>query len=155
MVVAPDAAIDPVGIEPRAIGSAERLQVGYIGHIYEGRGVDIIAALAMRCKFADFQVIGGDDNDIRHWRERTRAVDNLTFHGFVPPSETAACRAACDVLAAPYQRKVTIAGQRDTAGWMSPLKLFEYMASDKAILFSDLPVLREVMIHEHSCLMSA
>jgi glycosyltransferase involved in cell wall biosynthesis len=33
----------------------------------------------------------------------------------------------------------------DVASWMSPLKIFEYMASEKAIIASDLPVLREVL----------
>ena len=36
---------------------------------------------------------------------------------------------------------------------MSPLKIFEYMASAKAILCSDLPVLREVLEHERNALL--
>ena len=37
------------------------------------------------------------------------------------------------------------AGGNDTAAWMSPLKLFEYMAAAKPILCSDIPVLREII----------
>ena len=153
VIVAPDAAGEPKGVQPASIGRADRLQVGYVGHLYEGRGVNIIHSLAKQCDFADFHVIGGDDEDVAMWRERTRDVENLTFHGFVPPGKTAAYRAACHVLIAPYQRKVTIAGQRNTVDWMSPLKLFEYMSSAKAILCSDLPVLHEVMTDEQNCLM--
>jgi len=36
---------------------------------------------------------------------------------------------------------------------MSPLKIFEYMAAGKAMLCSDLPVLREVLIHEQTALL--
>ncbi len=36
---------------------------------------------------------------------------------------------------------------------MSPLKMFEYMAAGKPILASDLPILREVLRHEHNCLL--
>jgi glycosyltransferase involved in cell wall biosynthesis len=36
---------------------------------------------------------------------------------------------------------------------MSPLKTFEYMASGKAILCSDLPALREVLAHEQTALL--
>ncbi len=46
----------------------------------------------------------------------------------------------------PYQRSVMISsGSLDTSGWMSPLKMFEYMAMNRAIIASDLPVLREVL----------
>jgi glycosyltransferase involved in cell wall biosynthesis len=34
---------------------------------------------------------------------------------------------------------------RNIAGYTSPLKLFEYMAHGKAIVASDLPVIREVL----------
>ena len=40
---------------------------------------------------------------------------------------------------------VRIAGGGETAAWMSPLKVFGYMAAAKPILCSDLPVLREVI----------
>jgi len=36
---------------------------------------------------------------------------------------------------------------------MSPLKMFEYMAAGKPIIASDLPVLREVLAHEHNALL--
>ena len=39
-------------------------------------------------------------------------------------------------------------GKGDIARWMSPLKIFEYMASGKPIICSDLPVLREVLKHQ-------
>ena len=40
---------------------------------------------------------------------------------------------------------VVSGGRLDTARWMSPLKMFEYMAMGRAIVSSDLPVLREVL----------
>jgi len=41
----------------------------------------------------------------------------------------------------------------DAAKWMSPLKIFEYMASGKLIIASDLPVIREVLEHEFNALL--
>ena len=130
-----------------------RLQVGYIGHLYPGRGLELIETLASRCPWADFHIVGGMNDDIRVWRERSKDIDNLVFHGFVSPAKTVTFRERFDVALAPYQNKVTIAGKTDTTSCMSPLKLFEYMASGNAIVCSDLPVLHEVMHHEHNCLM--
>ena len=48
-------------------------------------------------------------------------------------------------MLAPYQNKVSIAGKDDSSKYMSPLKIFEYMASKKAIVISDLDVLHEVL----------
>ena len=66
--------------------------------------------------------------------------------GFVDNSRLARTMAVCDVLLMPYQRSVLVSGGTlDTATWMSPLKMFEYMAMGRAIIASDLPVLREVL----------
>ena len=50
-----------------------------------------------------------------------------------------------DVLLAPYQKKVSVAGGGNTVQWMSPLKIFEYMSTGKPMISSDLPVLHEVL----------
>jgi glycosyltransferase involved in cell wall biosynthesis len=48
-------------------------------------------------------------------------------------------------MLAPYQANVKDAGGIDTSQWMSPLKIFEYMAYSKAIICSDLNALREIL----------
>ena len=59
-----------------------------------------------------------------------------------------------DVLVMPYQQMVSIGPvNSDTSKWMSPLKMFEYMASKVTIISSDLPVLREVLSDSVNCLM--
>ncbi|MEM7482241.1 MAG: glycosyltransferase family 4 protein [Acidobacteriota bacterium] len=142
-LVAHDAADPPP--EPHEKSEGGRLQVGYVGHLYPGRGIEIVAELATRLPQADFHVVGGRPQDVAAWQSRAERP-NLTFHGFVPPGRLAAHYRRFDLLLMPYQHRVAVAsGGSDTAAYMSPMKMFEYMATGTAIVSSDLPVLREVL----------
>ncbi|MFF7107636.1 glycosyltransferase family 4 protein [Pseudomonas sichuanensis] len=147
--VAADGA-DPVGpdVRPAVFNheAAERLQVGYVGHLYQGRGIDVIEAMAQRLPWADFHVVGGTPVDIEACRGRVNGLSNFFVHGYMSPVQAERYRLACDVLLAPYQESVSVSGNTgNTVQWMSPLKVFEYMAAGKAIICSDIPVLREVL----------
>jgi glycosyltransferase involved in cell wall biosynthesis len=140
---------------PRIARSAERLQVGYVGHLYPGRGTDLIRAIAAQTPDADFHLVGGTEEDIAALKNRV-LPDNLSIHGFVSPGEIGGFYASFDAFLAPYQKKVAVhGGAGDTASFMSPLKIFEYMSWGKSILASDLPVLREVLDDGHTALLLA
>lgn len=153
ILVAPDGA-DPINANRSKFefeNKENRIQVGYVGHLYPGRGLDVIIELSNACKWADFHIIGGTEADIKYWSEKVYR-ENVFFHGFVTPVTAENMRIACDVLLAPYQAKVSVSGGGDTVQWMSPLKVFEYMAAGKVILSSDLPVLHEVLEHNRNVL---
>lgn len=151
IVVAHDGA-DVPQVTPECVSTGRRgrsgcLQVGYTGHLYPGRGIDVIFSLAAEMPDVDFHIVGGTDEDIMRW-QTVSPGPNLFFHGYVRPGEVPQRCAHFDVLLAPYQDQVATAGGSNTVRWMSPLKLFEYMATGKAIVCSDLPVLREVLTDE-------
>jgi glycosyltransferase involved in cell wall biosynthesis len=130
------------------------LQVGYIGQLYQGKGIELIEQILRRCPSMQFHIVGGSEYDIRHWQGRLANDKNVVFHGHVPHGQTEEFRQRCDVLLAPYQPEVRVfGGGNDVAPWMSPLKIFEYMASGKATVCSDLPVLREILTHEETALL--
>ena len=95
----------------------------------------------------------GERDIVDSLRKDSLLPGNIRLHGFVPPSDTAKLSLAFDVLLAPYQPQVITAGGGETAKWMSPLKLFDYMATGKPILCSDLPVLREIIQNNRNGLM--
>ena len=115
--------------------------------------MEIIVPLARRCAWADFHIVGGPPDLVERWRQQLGDVQNVFFHGFVPPVKTARYIAGFDVVLAPYLRRVSSSGGEDIAQWTSPLKLFEYMAHGRTIVASDLPVLREVLEHQKNCLL--
>jgi hypothetical protein len=121
------------------------LVCGYFGHLYPGRGIDVIQAVAAARPAFLFVVFGGTDADVaRHRAANARA--NLVFAGYVPHTVARKAMAAVDALLMPYQASVSIGvAGHDTAGWMSPMKMFEYLGSGVPIVSSDLPALREVL----------
>jgi glycosyltransferase involved in cell wall biosynthesis len=136
----------PEHLAPVELGNdRDRLSVGYVGQLYPGKGLEIIREVAAKAPWADFHVVGGLESAVDKLRTDSELPGNVRLHGFVPPSQAERLTLAFDIVLAPYQGEVQIAGGGDTAAWMSPLKLFNYMAAKKPIICSDLPVLREII----------
>jgi glycosyltransferase involved in cell wall biosynthesis len=142
-IVAPDGA-DPARLRQRD-GGSEPPQIGYVGHLYRGRGIELIRQLAADIPEAAFTVIGGTDTDLARHRSVANPA-NLRFAGSLPPHAVGDAIDAFDIVLAPYQRSLETARGGDTSRWMSPLKVFEYMARGRAIVASRLPALEEVLV---------
>ena len=127
--------------------SSGTLKVGFVGHLYAGRGMELVGELARRLPEFEFHIVGGNDRDIAKWKN-ILVEPNLRFHGFVPPGEVDCYRVQFDVLILPYQKVVAVAGGGNDSAWMCPLKLRESLATGIAVLASDLPAIREVVKHE-------
>lgn len=122
------------------------VDVGYVGHLYAGKGAEIAVELAGLMPEVNFHMLGGMPEDVKTWRLRTASLPNINFYGHRPHSEVGAFINSVDICIAPFLRKVSVfGGKYNVADFFSPLKLFEYMAHGKPIIASDLPVLREVI----------
>jgi glycosyltransferase involved in cell wall biosynthesis len=141
------------GLKPAELAREGRLQVGYVGQLYPGKGFEIILPLAARAPWADFHVVGGEERTVQELRRNPALPANVRLHGFVSPADAERLCLGFDIALAPYQPEVRIAGGGETAAWMSPLKVFGYMAAGKPIICSDLPVLREVIENERNGLL--
>ncbi|MEO0271930.1 MAG: glycosyltransferase family 4 protein [candidate division WOR-3 bacterium] len=136
------------------LGIPEAFTVGYSGSFYAGRGIELILDLAGNLPEVQFLLVGGDSSSVGRYKETSaqRGLDNVCFAGHIPPSGLPIYLSACEVLLMPYQRRVAVGGGGDTARVMSPLKLFEYMAANRLIISSDLPVLREILSEQNAVL---
>jgi glycosyltransferase involved in cell wall biosynthesis len=125
----------------------------YAGSFYPGRGVDLICKLAQVFPRYNFILIGGSEKQINDFKFCFPSK-NLFFIGHKPYIEVLELIRAADILLMPYQTKVSIGiKNQDTALFMSPLKLFEYMSSGVPIISSDLPSIREILVNNHNGLL--
>jgi glycosyltransferase involved in cell wall biosynthesis len=89
-----------------------------------------------------FVAIGGSEDEIRHYSSLAQELsvnDQVRFIGLSPQSDLANYQKAADVLLMPFPKT------KHYAYYMSPLKMFEYMASKRPIIATDLPSVKEVL----------
>ena len=129
------------------LGWEDAFVAGYTGHLYPGRGLELMVELARRNPEIVFVWAGGEAEAVGSWATKVEAmgIRNVRLLGFVPQKELPLIHAASDVLLMPYQSAIAVSSGGDTAAFASPMKAFEYMAAGRPILSSDLPVFREVL----------
>ncbi|MDX9993452.1 MAG: glycosyltransferase family 4 protein [Anaerolineales bacterium] len=130
----------------RSLNLPEAPTVACTGHLYAGRGMELFLKLARRMSDVRFLWAGGKPEDVEKWRQEAKDLPNVNFAGFVPNQQLPLYQAAADVLLMPYGNTIAISsGMGNSAKVSSPMKMFEYLATGRPILSSDLPVFREVL----------
>jgi glycosyltransferase involved in cell wall biosynthesis len=157
LLIAHDGADEPATHEgERALaawpGRAGVVQLGYVGSLFPGKGAEVVIELAGRLPGLDFHVVGGKPEDVARIRGAYRG-GNLFLHGYVEHRRVPALMSRMDIALLPPQKNVLIAKTIDIGAWMSPLKLFEYMAARLPIVSSALPVIEEVLTNEVDALL--
>jgi len=120
----------------------------YTGNLFKGRGIELLLSVSGNLPENSIMlIVGGQGKDLEMYRDIALRMGrkNVNFLGFVPNRIVPMYLAASDILAMPYENNAEdVTGSR-IGDFMSPLKMFEYMASGRPIVASDLPVLREVL----------
>ena len=131
------------------LGLPQGFTIGYTGHFYAGRGMELLTSIAQQMPEVNFLWVGGRQEDIVPWLEQLKgkSIENVTITGFIPNSRLPLYQAAADALAMPYGRKISGSSGGDISKVINPMKMFDYMAAGRPIIASDIPVFREVL-HE-------
>jgi glycosyltransferase involved in cell wall biosynthesis len=138
----------PTPAEARArLGLAEAFTIGFTGHFYSGRGLEMLAELARQLGQYQFLWVGGTPEAVADWATKLREAkqDNVTLTGFVENSRLPLYQTAADVLLMPYTSSVSASSGQEISEIINPMKMFEYMAAGRPIVTSSLPVIREVL----------
>lgn len=123
------------------------VNIGYIGSVYNGRGIDIVLEIAKKIPDISFHIAGGSEKELRELKSMYDITKNVIFYGYINPSKAYMFRNSCDILLAPYHRNgvMTYGGKEDSSKYMNPIKVIEYLSSGKSIIASDLKPIREVL----------
>jgi len=131
----------------RQLNLPEGLTIGFTGHIYPGRGADLLFELAKQMSQVNFLWVGGTPELVELWRGKLgeAGLTNVTMTSFVKHESIPLYQAAANVLLMPYGRSISASSGQDIAEVINPMKMFEYMAAARAIVCADLNVIREVL----------
>ncbi|MBU4223860.1 glycosyltransferase family 4 protein [Patescibacteria group bacterium] len=113
----------------------------YTGHLYGWKGVGTLAQAADSLP-AEYLVIfvGGTGKDIKDFKEKHGSNSRILIAGHKKHSEIPLWQKAADVLVLPNTAKENISKY-----YTSPMKLFEYMASKRPVVATDIPSVREIL----------
>jgi glycosyltransferase involved in cell wall biosynthesis len=128
--------------------------VGWVGRLHlmgVDKGVGLLVDALRQVDGAALAVVGGPDEMVEKLRARWIAAGleagRFLASGQVPPARVPLYLSAFDVCAMPHP------WTEHFAYYTSPIKLFEYMASRRAIVASELPGFAEVVTDQASALL--
>ena len=155
----PRVAVVPDGVRTSALGLGTSdvgprtpFTIGYAGHLYPWKGVELVVEAVLALPETRAVIVGGHDKEpdlarVKAFAQELSVASRIEFTGMIPPADVAARLAQADVLVLPNPRSAI------SNAFTSPLKLFEYMASGRPVVASDLPAIREVLRDNENALL--
>ena len=127
----------------------------YVGSLFKGKGLERIIDLACFFPQKKFHVFGDIKTVDRHLKKfQINKLKNLYMHNFKKYKYIPDILMSSKYLLLPYSNKVSVNSKNlEVSNFMSPLKMFDYLASAKVIIASDLKVYSHILKNNFNCLM--
>ena len=112
----------------------------YVGRFFEWKGLEILPQAAELVPEIEWRVVGGDLEEFCRVTGCAAVSSHMRFFGSVEQVLIPWWLAAADAL-------VVLGTKRDRQSYFytSPMKLFEYLLSERAIVASDTPAIRQIV----------
>lgn len=115
----------------------------YAGNLDTDRRIEDIFYCAAKLPDVQFLLVGGWEESIRIRKKQAddAKLTNVQFTGFIENNQLPFFLYAADVLLMHYSSRIV------SAEYMSPMKMFEYMAAQRPILTTDLKPISRILSH--------
>ena len=130
------------------------LKVGYFGSLDKSKGSDFIVKLAKIDKKNNYFIFGGNSKDVKELNCINKS-SNLKISKSIEYGKLNKYISSMDVLIMPSNIRVirSLGGIGNISKYTSPMKIFDYLASGKLIIASDVRVYREILQHDKNCIL--
>ncbi len=127
----------------------------YVGSLFKGKGLERIIELADYFPQKKFHVFGDSKTIDRNFDKlQIEKLKNLYMHNFRSYKDIPYILMSSKFLLLPYSNKVSVNSKNlEVSNFMSPLKMFDYLASGGIIIASNLKVYSHVLKNNFNCLM--
>lgn len=123
--------------------------IGYLGHLYPGKCMEVMSLIARARPGYVFNVVGGTDEWVDYWKDYCirENLSNIIFYGYVRNCNIPYYYSIFDIVLIPSSNTVRVSGSNsiNIGKYTSPLKLFEAMSFGKAIISTNLPGVEEII----------
>ena len=130
----------------------KKYNIGYFGSLDKSKGSNFIISLSKIDKMNNYFIYGGKPEEIQKFKKDI--PKNLKIYPSVAYSKIKTYLSKMDILLMPSNTKKlrSSGGIGNIAKFTSPLKLFDYLASGKLIITSNLKVFQEILKDKNNCI---
>ena len=126
---------------------------GYFGSFAKGKGIENIINISKFNKNI-FYDLYGDFQNSNFSKNYFKNFKNIKYKGYLKYKNIPQILSKYDILLLPYSNKVYVRAKSiETSKYMSPLKLFDYLASGSAIVASNLNVYNHILKHNQNSIL--
>ena len=127
----------------------------YTGSFARGKGLETIIKISEILRKVDFHVYG-DFSNSDFSEEDLKEYPNILYKGYINYKNIPKTLNKYKIALMPYSRKVYARAKNlEIGNYMSPMKLFDYMASKKIIIASKMPVYNHILNNKNSILLDS
>jgi glycosyltransferase involved in cell wall biosynthesis len=131
-----------------------KINIGYFGSLEKTKGVNFLIKISKKDKSNNYFIFGGTKENVKIFRKKIIS-NNLLVKSHVPYKDLKNYLLKMDVLVMPYDKKVvrSAGGIGNISKYMSPLKLFDYLASGKLVIATKINSIEEIVQNKKNCIL--
>ena len=120
----------------------------YIGSFFEGKGVEQILRLALLNKNINFHLYGD-----KQFLKISQKIKNVKIFNFINYNKIPETLSKYEIALMPYQKRVKGRSSIWLEKYMSPLKMFDYLAARMIIIASNLEVYKHILKNNYNAVL--